>query len=143
MSLAYGFTDVGDMAKLWLTACPVAALVTDVNGVHIYNAMPLGSPARVITVARVGGGPPARSDIPYDQSRLSFQCWSDTRSSAHQIAQSLMTSIVNLSEVGGFPAPGGLGRLHAGEVINLRWLPDPDADIPRFIVDAIFVSTAA
>lgn len=138
--VAYG--DVESAAKAWLATTDVAPLVTrTAGGLSVFLAMPASAPTPCVIVRRVGGGPAVRKDLPEDHSRLSFDCWADTRSQAILIARTLIAECDSLGRNGGYIA--GSVYLCVADVLSLLWLPDPDSDKPRYIVDALVTSLTA
>jgi hypothetical protein len=134
MSVTYA--DVEDLAKTWLATTTVAPLLVRLDGGHnIFLAMPVGAPLPAITLARVGGGPRARKDLPEDRARLSFQCWGTSRASAGVLARTLVAELDTLARTGGWTS--GPATLGVDEIVTVLWLPEPDADIARYIVDAL------
>lgn len=133
------YPDTEALVKTWLAGTPVADLVRRPdNGLNIFEAMPLSSPLPAVVLSRVGGAPDRNSDVPVDIARISFDCWAATRAQARQIAGALASAAVNLSEHGGYES--GTARLYVAEIVGWVWLPDPQADMPRYIVDALFTA---
>ncbi len=137
------FSDVESLAKAWLITTPAGALVARAGGGHnVFMAMPTSAPLPAIVLGRIGGAPPSRSDTPIDRARISFDCWATTRAAANAIAYATAAACTNLAEEGGYTA--GSARLLTAELLALLWLPDPESDTPRYVVDALFtVLTAA
>jgi hypothetical protein len=69
---------------------------------------------------------------------VQFDCWADTKQQAGTTAADLMTEVSRLASV---DADGT--RLHGGTVEQCRWLPDPNSDRPRYVVDVSFSVTAS
>jgi len=133
--ITYGDED-GAM-KMWLLTTPVAALLTRGDGgVSIFLSMPKGSPIPSLIINRIGGGPRARKDIPESVVRYTYSCWGNTRDEASTIARTLIAELENLARTRVDVNALGV-QLYAAEVMNVRWLPDPDSDRPRVIVDAM------
>lgn len=133
------YLDIEGLVKAWLATTPVAALVARPGGGHhIYQAMPVGAPLPSVIVQRVGGGPARRSDVPADVARITCHCWAATRPDAVAIAQAVTAAIQNLAETGGFTS--GSSRLVAGEVVSWVWIPDPQSDTPRYVVDGLITA---
>ena len=138
MTLVTDFPDDEELIKAWVKTTPVLGLAEG----NVYIAMPQAAPIPCVTMTRVGGSVPFGSDIPYQLVRISFDCWSTTRSAANTLARQLVAQVLNLGEVGGYYDPD-LGRIYSGDVVSMSWLPDPQADIPRYVVDASFATIAA
>lgn len=142
MSYVLIYTDVENLVKQWVLTTPVAPLLTRTDGgTSIFLAMPASSPLPALVLSRVGGAPRASSDVPEDAARMTFNCWGTTRTQCGQIARTLMAELENLSQTGGFVS--GDARLVAAQVLNMFWLPDPESDTARYIVDATVVTVSA
>lgn len=142
MSVRYG--DVDKAVKAWLMLSAVAPLVTRTsdNGISIYLAMPTGAPKPSVILTRVGGGPRTRKDFPEERIRYSFDVWGISRDQVDGISQTLVTALENLARDGvDLPLYGV--TLYAAEVLSARWLPDPESDTPRIIVDALITTVTA
>lgn len=127
---------VEQAVKSWLTSTDVAPLVQRSAGVYsIYLAMPAAAPVPSVIVSLIGGGPRARADLPESRYRLSFDCWGTSRDEASLIARTLLAALGDLSGV----TVDGV-TLGGADVINMVWLPDPDSDTPRYIVDALIAT---
>lgn len=137
MTLPRVYADAEDVAKNWVLGTSVAPLV---NG-KIFMAMPKGSPLPSVVLSRVGGSPPAGSDVNDDLARISFIIWAAQRAQAKAITAALISEIESLAYTGAVDTPAG--RLDAAQVVNVLWLPDPVSDTPRYIVDARMVVRAA
>lgn len=136
MSVLYG--PIEQAVKTWLAGTDVAALVQRSPGVYsIYLVMPLAAPVPAVTITLAGGGPQPRADLPECRYRLSFNCWGTTRDEASLIARTLMGALVDLADPG--VVVGGV-YLGGAEILNMSWLPDPDSDTPRYIVDALIAT---
>ena len=129
------YADVEGLVKAWLSTTDVAPLVTRPDGGQsIYMAMPAAAPIPAVVLTRVGGGPRPRSTVPEDAARMQFNCWGKTRAQAGEISRTLMSALESLAPNGGFVS--GDARLAAAEVLSVLWLPDPESDTARYIVDA-------
>ncbi|MDP8971148.1 MAG: DUF3168 domain-containing protein [Actinomycetota bacterium] len=136
---AHTQVDTELLAWHWTHTTPVAALVTREPGKYnIFRAMPIGSPLPSVVLSRVGGAPPRRSDMPLDVARISFDCWAADRTTAADIARELVGACENLSQAGAYTHAAGI--LLAAEVVSHIWVPDPESDTPRYVVDAMFTS---
>lgn len=133
------YADVETLTKLWLLTTSVAPLVTRPDGgVSIYLAMPAASPVPSVILSRVGGGPRARKDIPEDVARISFDCWGNTRVQSMAVAEAVLGECESLARTGSYTV--GDSHLLAAEVTGWVWVPDPNSDIPRYVVDALFTA---
>lgn len=122
--------------KSWLMTTDVAPLVQRGAGVFsIYLAMPPAAPVPAVVVSLIGGGPRPRADLPVSRYRLSFDCWGSSRDEASLIARTLLAALGDLSGV----TVDGV-TLGGADVINMVWLPDPDSDTARYIVDALIAT---
>lgn len=138
------FGDVDKAVKAWLMVSTVAPLVTRTSdsGISIYLAMPPAAPKPSVVFRRVGGGPRPSKDFPEERIRYSFDCWGLTRDDSGLVARTLVEELESLARDGvALPLYGV--TLYAAEVIAMRWLPDPDSDSPRFIVDALITTVTA
>lgn len=139
--MMHTFANTETTVKLWLIGTSVAALVTRPDGgISIYNAMPTAAPIPAVVLQQVSGGPSALKDLPEQQVRIQFDCWGTTRTEASNIAQTLSSELDQLARTVG-PVINGV-YLGATSVPQTRWLPDPDSDTPRYIVDALIVTVA-
>lgn len=141
MSAVVRYADVENLAKTWSLTTDVAPLVARPGGFNIYLAMPALSPLPAVVISRVGGGPARRKDLPEEVSRISFSCWAASRAQAGEISRVLVGELETLARTGGWESAGTI--LAAGEVVSVIWLPDPDSDTPRYIVDALVTTVCA
>jgi hypothetical protein len=141
VSAVVRYADVETLMKEWTATTGVAPLVARTGGFNIYLAMPASSPMPAVVIDRVGGGPSPRSDLPQEVSRISFACWGNSRAQAGEIARMLVGELETLARTGGWIQDDVL--LAAGEVLSVIWLPDPDSDKPRYIVDALVTTVCA
>lgn len=133
-AVVYG--DAEAIVKAWLLTTSVAALVTRPDaGKSIYLAMPLSAPLPCVVLTRMGGGPRYGKDMPEDAARMSFSCWGRSRTQAGDIARAVVSECESLSHTGGFTL--GTSWMPAADVSRLFWLPDPESDTARYIVDAM------
>jgi len=132
------FGDIESATKAWLAAGPVAALVTAAGRTNVYLAMPLAAPVPSLILSRVGGAPSARSDIPIDRARISFDCWGTSRAIAQTLSARLISELDMLAPRGGYTVLGV--TLAAAEILSWIWLPDPKADTARYVVDALITA---
>ena len=125
----------------WLAGSTVAPLVLRPDGgVSIFNAMPKGAPLPAVVLFQVTGGPTPRKDLPEQTVRMQFDCWATTRSESRNIALQIAVELDNIQRNGG-PIVSGV-YLAATSSPTVRWLPDPDSDTPRYIVDALITTVA-
>lgn len=68
---------------------------------------------------------------------IQFDVWGGTKAEAAATAANLRTALTGLSSYD----HDGI-RLHGVSDPSARWLPDPDSDRPRYIVEASFHATA-
>lgn len=130
------YADTENVVKAWLATTDVAPLVARADGgLSIFLAMPRTPVMPSVVLTRVGGGPVYRKDIAEDRARISFTCWGTSRASAGVVCRNLVAACDALARTGGWES--GPTLLGAAEVINVMWLPDPDSDTPRYIVDAL------
>lgn len=141
MTAVVHYADVENLVKTWALTTDVAPLVARPGGYNIYLAMPAASPMPSVVLSRVGGGPRARKDLPEEVSRISFSCWANTRAEAGVISRTLCAELETLARTGGYINAGTV--LAAGDVVSMIWLPDPDSDKPRYIVDALVTTVSA
>jgi len=125
--------------KKWLATTTVAALVTRPDGgINVFNAMPKGAPLPAVVLYQASGGPSARKDLPEQAARIRFDCWAATRAAASDIALQICAELDHLQRSVG-PIVDGV-YLGGVSTPTMRWLPDPDSDTPRYIVDALVVT---
>lgn len=133
------YADTETLIKTWLLGTTVAPMVKRADGGYsIYNGMPPASPNPAVIAWQVDGGPAARKDIPEQETRIQFDCWGKSRAEAGLIARTLMAELENVARTGGRI----IGGVYFGtaSVSNMRWLPEPDSDTPRYIVDALITT---
>lgn len=136
-AVRYGPIDLA--VKTWLTNTSVASTVPTAGGTAIYLAMPKSSPLPALLVTLISGGPTAGADLPTAQYRLSFDCLAKTRAQAVQIALELIDVLQDLGvSDSGVPAEGVY--LASAQVLDFRWLPAPESDTARYIVDALIAT---
>jgi hypothetical protein len=128
------YHDSETLIKEWLINSSVANLVEKNNYIHIYLAMPKGSPSTAVILSRVGGGTTTLSDVPQDSARISFSAWGANRVTAANIAGAIVSECENLSYI--HPYETDNASLVSAEVINWGWFPDGES--ARYIVDVIF-----
>lgn len=74
-----------------------------------------------------------------DSALLQFDVWGGTKEQAAQTAAALSTALSGLTTT----VVEGI-RLHGANVVNDgQWLPDPQSDRPRYVVEATVAATAA
>jgi Protein of unknown function (DUF3168) len=133
------YATVEPAIKAWLGVTSLAPLLTRPDGgLSIYLAMPPASPLPSVILTRVGGGPHPRKDLPEDRPRISFDCWGTSRDQAAAVAGALVSECESLAPAGGHEFDGVC--LLAAEVVTWLWLPDPNTDTPRYVVDALFTT---
>lgn len=130
------YVDAEDIAKAWLLTTSVAPLVNN----KVFMAMPTGAPLPSLILSRVGGAPPAGSDVPEDLARISFDCFAATRPQAKEIAKALVSELESLAYLGPVDTPAG--RLETAQCLSWLWFPDPVSDTPRYIIDALMIVRA-
>lgn len=141
MSAVEAYADVENIVKAWANTTPLVAELTRTGGgVSIFLAMPIGAPLPALILSRVGGAPAPRKDLPEDRARISFTCWAASRAQAFRIARILVEELESLSRTGGWTSGNTL--LAAAVTLTVRWLPDPDSDTPRYIVDALITTVS-
>lgn len=130
------YADTEAVIKTWLFSTSVAQLLMRPDGGYsIYNAMPAKSPIPALIAWQVTGGPRPRKDLPEQTARIQFDCWGLSRLQAGDIARALVAELEHLAQGGGAIISGVY--LGVASVQSMRWLPDPDSDTPRYIVDAL------
>lgn len=135
------FGDVENALKTWVAGTGVGPLVTRPDlGKNVYLAMPASSPLPAVVITRIGGGPTPRKELPEDRARISFDLWGRSRAECAAILARLLSELDWLG-VGGGAVVGDVTLLTA-EILSVRWLPDPDSDTPRHVVDALITTLA-
>lgn len=96
--------------------------------VPVVIAVPAKRPARFVRVTRIGG---AAANLVTDRARIVAECWDTTGAGAFDLAR-LVRALV------GALAPGYLGDVWVDRSIDLGvvFSPDPDTNIPRYLVTA-------
>jgi len=133
------YADTETVVKTWLLSSDVAPLLLRSDGGYsIYNAMPPKAPIPALVMFQVAGGPRTRKDLPEQQVRMQFDCWGKTRKEAGDIARTLIGELENCALTGGRV----IGGVYLGTAVTqmMRWLPEPDSDTPRYIVDALITT---
>lgn len=130
MTIIRSFVDAEDVVKEWLLTTSVAPLVTN----KIFLAMPKGAPLPSVILSRVGGTSMPESDAPIDAARISFAVWAANRPQAKTIRTALLGEIESIGYQPEYV--GTVGRIKSGLLLSDIWLPDPEDDVPRYIVDA-------
>lgn len=132
------FADTENVVKAWIPTTSVGPLIRRAdNGYSVFLAMPTGAPNPAIIITQVAGGPD-RKDLPQQTVRLQFDCWGRTRAEAGTIARTLMGELEWLPRTGGAIVQGAY--VGAADVQLMRWMPDPESDTPRYIVDALITT---
>lgn len=122
------FADEEMAVKTWLKAHP---LLTPLVAGRVFFGVPEGSPAMpLVTVALLAGSLAA----PVAHSRLTFDCWAKTKQDAVQLRNALLAALCDLS-----------GDLLDGDTFCyntydhvVTWVPDDEAKLARYVVDATF-----
>jgi hypothetical protein len=135
--ISYGPVD--EAVKQWLTTATATNNTRVKAGSNIYLAMPKANPRPVLLIRLVGGAPGRRADLPLSKYRIQFDCIAASRTAAADLMLALIGDLEALARDGnGFVAAGMY--LGAAEVLLMRWQPDPDSDVPRYIVDALITT---
>lgn len=74
---------------------------------------------------------------PDDACLVQFDVWAPKKADAAGVAMELATALDALAR---YEFEGIL--LHGANPLNVRWLPDPESNAPRYIVEAIFTASA-
>lgn len=139
MSAVVRYADVENAVKQWLLGTDVAFYVQrDDGGYSVFLAMPKGAPVPAVVITLVSGGPTPRADLPTLSARLQFDAWGRTRDQAGTVARTLVAELESLARTGFYT--DGSNNILSAEVLSMRWLPDPDSDTPRYIVDALITT---
>lgn len=141
MSVVY--IDAESFVKEWLKATPAVASLVPLPrnlGPAIFLAMPKIAPNPVILCSMITGGPASRKDLPEQASRMSFDVIAPTRDLARTITLALIELFEN-TQRGVLPLwSDGVTSLLNVQTLSTRWLPDPDSDTPRYVVDALITT---
>lgn len=81
---------------------------------------------------------PIRIGGPDDEALFQFDCWASSKAVSAALAAELATEADALARY-----TSGEVILHGAVVESIRWLPDPESDAPRHVVDITFTATAA
>lgn len=129
------FADTENVVKAWLPTTSVGPLIQRADGGYsVFLAMPPGAPNPAVIITQIAGGPDP-NDLPQQTVRIQFDCWGRTRTEAGNIARALIGELDWIPRNGGAIVQGAY--LGAMQVQMMRWLPDPESDTPRYIVDAL------
>lgn len=135
------YVDIEDLVKQWLIESPtVADLVPLPNnlGPAIFLSMPTAAPNPVILCRLTSTGPAPRKDIPEQTARFGFNIVAPNRALAKQIALALIELCENTSR--STPWSDGVSTILSAQALAMRWLPDDQSDVPRYVVDALITS---
>lgn len=135
--------DTETVVKTWLsgTVSAQSALKRPDGGVNVFLAMPKANPNPVILLRLVSGGPTPRKDLPQHTQRFHFDVIGRSRGEAVAIMLGVCHEMDQLGRDGPGPLISGV-YLASIQVQSMRWLPDPDSDIPRYVVDALVTTIA-
>lgn len=135
---AVQYTDTENLIKTWLAGTTVAPLVARSTGVYsIYLAMPKAAPVPAVVLTLISGTT-GNYDQPTMTSRIQFDCWARTRNEASSISLTLINELESLARTDGYF--DGTTLLASANVVGYRWLPDPESDTARYIVDALITT---
>lgn len=127
---------VEQAVKQWVATTSVAPLVQRPGGaLSIYLAMPPAAPIPAVLISLRGGGPLDGADLPQTRYRLQFDCLAATRDDTSLIARTLYSELEWLGRGGPGAVIAGV-YLASASSLSMIWLPDPDSDKPRYVVDA-------
>lgn len=115
--------------KKWLQSHPLMSALAG----RVFFAVPDGSPAfPLLTLSQVSGitdlGPAV------DAPRLTLECWGQNKSSASDLKRNLITALRGAENIALDPTTWCYGV----ENIFSVWLPDNDARLARYVVEATF-----
>lgn len=71
---------------------------------------------------------------------IQFDCWGATKAVAFAAAAELSSAAEQLGRYAGFD---GVLLIGANVESDGRWLPDPESDLPRYVVDITFTAVSA
>ncbi len=126
-----------NVLKTWMINTPTAQnrLKRLDGGISVYLSMPTANPNPAVLLGLSGGGPMRRKDLPQTSQRFQIDVIGKTRDMACQITLGL---IRDMDEI-----PWQTMYVHNGTYLmsavvdSMRWLPDPDSDVPRYVIDAL------
>lgn len=118
------YVDVEGAARAWARAA-----VPSVDGRVFFGATDAAARPQIV-VQRIGGDD--------DAAALQWDVWGTNKANAAEVAAELASAC---SALAGFVHGGAI--LKAAAVEFVRWLPDPDGDQPRYIVETTFTASAA
>lgn len=107
----------------------VRAWGRDALGAKVFFGVNQDAAFPQVIVRRVGG--------PDDRALIQFDCWGDTKAQAAATAAELATELTGIGTVD----YAGV-RIHDAVWLGTQWLPDPESDTPRYIVEANFMVSA-
>lgn len=101
---------------------------------RVFYKVPKGTPSLpLVTLALISGGPDD-GEAPIDEPRLTFDCWAVSKEEASDVKRALVSWMRSLS--GTMLDDHTFCYYVSG--INVTWLPDNDAQLARYVVDATF-----
>lgn len=131
------FTDVEGAMRTWLRRQP---LVKAQVGGRIFFGMPDDGAAAfpLVTLARIGGKPQTGL-APLEDVRLTLTVWAGSKRTAIEVVRSICTSLQGMASEALDAEVVGYGAV----VDSVLWLPDPDDNTPRYVVDTTVTVRAA
>ena len=116
------FVDVTAAVIAWAKATVPLA------GARVYSGYNSAAAQPQVVVQRIAG--------PDDNCTMQFDVWAAGRTEAAAAAAQLATQVTYLSRF-----VSGNVVLKDATVESIRWLPDPESDTPRYIVDVTFTAS--
>lgn len=106
---------------------------------HVFYAVPAGQPGLpLLTVSQISGGPD-EGEAPTASIRLTFACWGANKLEAVTLKRALVSWLRGLNNVNLDPTCFCYGVTFIAET----WLPDDEAQLARYVVDATFTVRSA
>lgn len=132
------YADVEGAVRDWLKdASEIAALVDG----RVFFAIPEPTNWPLIVVHQVSGGPDA-GEAPISNSLIQIDCWSGptkTGKANKAEATEVMNAVVGaVQSLTCGTSMGTAGVALGARIQNVSWLPDPDTNQARYVVDALF-----
>jgi hypothetical protein len=116
-------------AKTWAKAEPLLAAL----GGRVFFAVPEGSPTfPLVTVSQISGS--IENYVPIDHPRLTFEVWDLTKRGAADLKRALITALWRVNNV---QLDASTFCYNVDDITSL-WLPDNEARLARYVVDATF-----
>ncbi len=127
--------DVVDIEATLVAYLKADAAVAALVGTRVSTELPAGFTAEArVRLFRVGGAPSPDDPAGYlDRPSVQFDCYGATREQAWDVAAATLRAALEA------PAATHTGVVITGtrRTLGPTWQPDPDTDIPRYLLTAV------